>query len=72
MLGETFEADYPDKGIRFFSEKVSIYRTKNHCYSTQIVQTSSVWLDGAILSHLNGGLNLPITVSASRKCEYEN
>lgn len=24
LLGETYEADYPDKGIRFFSEKVSI------------------------------------------------
>uniref|UniRef100_A0A1J3IVD3 Oxysterol-binding protein-related protein 1A n=1 Tax=Noccaea caerulescens TaxID=107243 RepID=A0A1J3IVD3_NOCCA len=23
MLGETYEADYPDKGLRFFSEKVS-------------------------------------------------
>lgn len=23
LLGETFEADYPDKGLRFFSEKVS-------------------------------------------------
>jgi len=24
MLGETYEADYPDKGLRFFSEKVSL------------------------------------------------
>lgn len=24
LLGETYEADYPEKGIRFFSEKVSI------------------------------------------------
>lgn len=23
VLGETYEADFPDKGIRFFSEKVS-------------------------------------------------
>lgn len=23
LLGETYEADYPDKGLRFFSEKVS-------------------------------------------------
>lgn len=23
LLGETYEADYPEKGIRFFSEKVS-------------------------------------------------
>lgn len=22
LLGETYEADYPDKGVRFFSEKV--------------------------------------------------
>ena len=22
LLGETYEADYPEKGIRFFSEKV--------------------------------------------------
>lgn len=25
LLGETYEADYPDKGIHFFSEKVFIY-----------------------------------------------
>ncbi|OMP11970.1 Oxysterol-binding protein [Corchorus olitorius] len=24
LLGETYEADYPDKGVRFFSEKVSV------------------------------------------------
>lgn len=24
LLGETYEADYPDKGIRFISEKVQI------------------------------------------------
>lgn len=24
LLGETYEADYPDKGVRFFSEKVSL------------------------------------------------
>lgn len=23
LLGETYEADYPDKGLRFFSEKVT-------------------------------------------------
>lgn len=23
LLGETYEADYPDTGVRFFSEKVS-------------------------------------------------
>jgi Oxysterol-binding protein len=25
LLGETYEADYPDKGLRFFSEKVGIF-----------------------------------------------
>lgn len=25
MLGETYEADYPDKGLRFFSEKVNFF-----------------------------------------------
>lgn len=25
LLGETYEADYPDKGLRFFSEKVSLH-----------------------------------------------
>lgn len=25
LLGETYEADYPDKGIRFISEKVQRY-----------------------------------------------
>lgn len=25
LLGETYEADYPDKGLRFFSEKVSVH-----------------------------------------------
>lgn len=24
LLGETYEADFPEKGIRFFSEKVSL------------------------------------------------
>lgn len=24
LLGETYEADYPDKGLRFFSEKVNV------------------------------------------------
>ncbi|MFQ6632850.1 hypothetical protein Gotur_010922 [Gossypium turneri] len=27
LLGETFEADYPEKGVRFFSEKVSHHPT---------------------------------------------
>lgn len=25
LLGETYEADFPDKGLRFFSEKVDYY-----------------------------------------------
>lgn len=25
LLGETYEADYPDKGLRFFSEKVILF-----------------------------------------------
>lgn len=25
LLGETYEADYPDKGLRFFSEKVCFF-----------------------------------------------
>lgn len=25
LLGETYEADYPDKGLRFFSEKVFFF-----------------------------------------------
>ncbi|KAB2632513.1 oxysterol-binding protein-related protein 2A-like [Pyrus ussuriensis x Pyrus communis] len=32
LLGETFEADYPDKGIRFFSEKVSHHPTLIACH----------------------------------------
>lgn len=28
LLGETYEADYPDKGLRFFSEKVSFPNTQ--------------------------------------------
>jgi oxysterol-binding protein 1 len=27
LLGETYEADSPEKGIRFFSEKVSLVST---------------------------------------------
>lgn len=33
LLGETYEADYPDKGLRFFSEKVYtafVYLTMNY------------------------------------------
>ena len=28
LLGETYEADFPEKGIRFFSEKVSKWDEK--------------------------------------------
>ncbi|XP_039003256.1 oxysterol-binding protein-related protein 1C-like isoform X2 [Hibiscus syriacus] len=36
LLGETYEADYPDKGVRFFSEKVSHHPTvvAFHCQGT--------------------------------------
>ncbi|KAL8266480.1 hypothetical protein R6Q59_003824 [Mikania micrantha] len=33
LLGETYEADYPEKGIRFFSEKVSHHPTIIACHS---------------------------------------
>ncbi|GLT91036.1 hypothetical protein SLE2022_089460 [Rubroshorea leprosula] len=33
LLGETYEADYPDKGVRFFSEKVSHHPTIIACHS---------------------------------------
>lgn len=29
LLGETYEADFPDKGIRFISEKVFILQKVN-------------------------------------------
>uniref|UniRef100_A0A7N0UAS3 PH domain-containing protein n=1 Tax=Kalanchoe fedtschenkoi TaxID=63787 RepID=A0A7N0UAS3_KALFE len=32
LLGETYEADFPDKGIRFFSEKVSHHPTIIACH----------------------------------------
>ncbi|XP_039070141.1 oxysterol-binding protein-related protein 1A-like isoform X2 [Hibiscus syriacus] len=32
LLGETYEADYPDKGVRFFSEKVSHHPTVVACH----------------------------------------
>lgn len=35
LLGETYEADYPDKGLRFFSEKVGIFTSS--CHSPLIV-----------------------------------
>ncbi|XP_065857943.1 oxysterol-binding protein-related protein 2A isoform X2 [Euphorbia lathyris] len=33
LLGETYEADFPDKGVRFFSEKVSHHPTLIACHS---------------------------------------
>lgn len=33
LLGETYEADYPDKGLRFFSEKVRFFLpTEKACF----------------------------------------
>lgn len=31
LLGETYEADYPDKGLRFFSEKVCYHGHFTFC-----------------------------------------
>jgi Oxysterol-binding protein len=34
LLGETYEADFPEKGLRFFSEKVSFilfFAAKSEC-----------------------------------------
>ena len=31
LLGETYEADYPDKGLRFFSEKVVLFTNTVRC-----------------------------------------
>ena len=31
LLGETYEADYPDKGLRFFSEKVVLFTNTIRC-----------------------------------------
>lgn len=33
LLGETYEADYPDKGLRFISEKVLLVATRNGCFA---------------------------------------
>ena len=33
LLGETYEADYPDKGLRFFSEKVLLQYIINYVLS---------------------------------------
>lgn len=42
LLGETYEADYPEKGIRFFSEKVSlVYNTSAFCHAIQCTVTRS-------------------------------
>lgn len=34
LLGETYEADYPDKGLRFFSEKVSVFTFSCHPFNS--------------------------------------
>ena len=61
LLGETYEADYPDKGVRFFSENVSFYLEKLssvfflfsfHCGSVLIIfksYTSCDWYESKIL-----------------------
>ena len=44
LLGETYEADYPDKGLRFFSEKVTLSSSNNvqHTYLVKIL-----WIMGS-------------------------
>jgi len=37
LLGETYEADYPDKGLRFFSEKVFIFHLRVLNYQLSIL-----------------------------------
>lgn len=38
LLGETYEADYPDKGLRFFSEKVRCTFCHTSFYSKLILR----------------------------------
>jgi hypothetical protein len=42
LLGETYEADYPDKGVRFISEKV-LYEVK--CYSNFVPPAFVLFVD---------------------------
>lgn len=36
LLGETYEADYPDKGLRFFSEKVFTFSASGNIHYVRI------------------------------------
>lgn len=46
LLGETYEADYPDKGLRFFSEKVDLLFPTNSCISHNFLSSrqSMFWI----------------------------
>lgn len=37
LLGETYEADYPDKGLQFFSEKVCLHKIKLIIYNLYLL-----------------------------------
>ena len=43
LLGETYEADYPDKGLRFFSEKVSVCYEELKILVAKIVLLTLLW-----------------------------
>ncbi|KAK7295033.1 hypothetical protein RJT34_17936 [Clitoria ternatea] len=53
LLGETYEAEYPDKGIRFFSEKVSHHPTIFACHCEG--RGWKFWADSNIRSKFRGG-----------------
>ncbi|XP_047147002.1 oxysterol-binding protein-related protein 2A-like isoform X4 [Vigna umbellata] len=52
LLGETYEADYPEKGIRFFSEKVSHHPTLIACHCEG--RGWKFWADSNIHSKFRG------------------
>lgn len=37
LLGETYEADCPDKGLRFFSEKVCLHNIELEIYNLYLL-----------------------------------
>lgn len=45
LLGETYEADYPDKGLRFFSEKVTLSFSFNNVQHAFLVKI--LWIMGS-------------------------
>lgn len=44
LLGETYEADYPDKGLRFFSEKAMLSSLKNLKIKIKMSKRKSLWI----------------------------